>query len=204
VKRTVVQAEVRQQFLDRLVALVPRVVDELVALDRAMGREDGVAEWQRRYSIKGAWVAESASISLQLWAAQGSPGDRRIAYCRASPIEPTVPTFQFIVTERPYFRTGDLALFRESLHQALDASLDAFLAEVDPDRKPVPPATGDLDETAVDCLVQRLCLGLSPAAIIERLPAGKKRTWYVIERANRRLCQIIDLASPRPGRTPQK
>jgi hypothetical protein len=186
----------RQLFFDRGRELVPCFVQSLEEMGRTIGDpKEAARAWQRRWGLDGCdWIAESAKISLALW--ELAPGDRRVMYALEAAEN---PADYRLVIERPYFRTGDPENFRASVLQAVADDVDAFMKREHPEYEPVPAPSGNM-LAGLDALVLRVCLGMSPAAILKRVFPGQLKRWEDVQRSLRRIARITDIRIPSAGR----
>jgi hypothetical protein len=193
----------RQAFFDQAAALLPGLADgdSLWELNQTIGdRNRAVTEWQRRNRLEGyPWVKDSLLISLQMF--ETTPGARRIRYGMAAPIDGEIATYTYSVS-LTYFRTGNPAVFRESVLSAHAEHLDRFIGEADPEYRRSPSPVGDM-ETALDALILRVCVGMRTALVLEKLYYRQRKRWDVVLRSMRPLARIIGIRF-RPGKPGQR
>jgi hypothetical protein len=194
--------QTRQLFLDVAQGRIPAIGRYLRFYGyraEQNARAEVIRKWQKRFNLLPHWAFESAEFTLKMWAR--SDDLRRTLNLWAAPDPKDLTAFPFhVLIERPYYSGTDFVVFSQSVHSAVEAELEAFRKKVGADGGTRRRAPTDL-RRACECLVWRVCKGLSPSEVSSRT---QPRDWTVLARDMKSIAEIIGIETVRRGRPSKK
>lgn len=192
----------RQQFLEAAQRKIPKLGRYLfehgLQTDLDL-RSNVIREWQELFSLREAWAFEAARITLSVW--DQNPADAAsLKWFARSPatnlLEVGVFPFEFEI-RREFHKNLDFALFKLSVHGALEDALSRFEEDLglrDIAQLRVPK---DLNR-AFECLALRVCARVRPSEIRSQSPY--RHDWSTLFRDITSAGLLIGLRLPAPGR----